>query len=97
MNRALILVLMLVPIGSVTAQQRRAMQVDDLFRFQRVSDPQISAAGKWVVYSVGNVDLKANKSITNLWLASTEKGGAVKRLTAAAKSDGHPRWSPDSK
>src|SRR6266850_499513 len=83
--------------ASAQPVQKRAMIVDDLFRFKRVNDPQISPDGKWVVYTLGNVDLKANKSVANLWLASTDKGGEVKRLTAAAKSDGHPRWSPDSK
>ena len=33
------------------------MTVDDLFRFKRVSDPQISPDGKPVVYVVGTVDL----------------------------------------
>src|ERR1019366_3434305 len=67
------------------------------FRFKRVADPQISPDGKWVVYSLGKVSLEANKIVANLWLASTDKGGAVKQLTAGAKSDRHPRWSPDGK
>ena len=37
------------------------MKVDDLFKFKRVADPQISPDGKQVVYVVGTVDLDANK------------------------------------
>ena len=33
------------------------MKVDDLFRFKRVSDPQISPDGKHVAYVVTTVDL----------------------------------------
>ncbi len=73
------------------------MQVDDLFRFQRVADPQISPDGKWVVYMQSKVDLEANKSTAHLWLAATEKGAKAKQLTSDAKSDRHPRWSPDGK
>lgn len=97
MKRVAILVLMLVPIGTVAAQERRPMKVDDLFRFQRISDPQISPDGKSVVYTQSKVDLAANKSTSHLWLAATEKGAKPKQLTDGAKSDRHPRWSPDGK
>ncbi len=97
MKRVAILVLMLVPIGTVSAQERGPMKVDDLFRFQRVADPQISPDGKWVVYTQSKVDLEANKSTSHLWLAATEKDAKPKQLTDGAKSDRHPRWSPDGK
>src|SRR3954468_22487237 len=71
------------------------MKVADLFAFQRVADPQISPDGKSVVYQVATVDLAANKSTTNLWLADVARKSAPRRLTTSAKSDRHPRWSPD--
>lgn len=95
MKRFAVLMLFLIPV--VASAQPRPMQVDDLFRFKRISDPQISPDGKWVVYVQGNVDLAANKTVANLWLASTDKNGPVKQLTAHLKSDRHPRWSPDGK
>ncbi len=73
------------------------MSVDDLFRFKRLADPQISPDGQWVVYATGTVDMDANRVVYNLWLASTEKPGLRQQLTAAKKSDRHPRWSPDGK
>jgi dipeptidyl aminopeptidase/acylaminoacyl peptidase len=91
------LVFFLVPIGTLASESRRPMKVEDLFRFKRVADPQISPDGKWVVYVLGNVDLESNKTVASLWLASTDKNGPVKQLTAHAKSDRHPRWSPDGK
>ena len=44
------------------AAEKRPMKVDDLFRFKRVADPQISPDGKLVVYEVTTVDLEANKT-----------------------------------
>jgi dipeptidyl aminopeptidase/acylaminoacyl peptidase len=72
------------------------MTVDDLFRFRRVADPQISPDGKTVVYVVTTVDLAGNKTSSNLWLASSD-GGWRRQFTTAPKKDRHPRWSPDGK
>jgi dipeptidyl aminopeptidase/acylaminoacyl peptidase len=73
------------------------MQVDDLFRFKRVADPQISPDGQWVVYAVGAVDLDANKVLYHLWLAPSDGKGEPRQLTNASKSDRNPRWSPEGK
>src|SRR5437879_6254519 len=74
----------------------RPIQVDDLFRFERVADPQISPDGKHVVYVLTKVDLAGNKSSANLWLAATADG-TRRQLTSTPKSDRHPRWGPDGK
>src|SRR5262245_37444414 len=42
--------------------KRRAMTIEDLFRFQRVSDPQLSPDGRYVVYVIGAVDMAANQT-----------------------------------
>src|SRR6478672_6013448 len=75
----------------------RPMTVADLFAFQRVGDPQISPDGKSVVYQVGTVELDANKTSTNLWVAAADGKSAPRRLTTSTKSDRHPRWSADGK
>jgi dipeptidyl aminopeptidase/acylaminoacyl peptidase len=97
MKRFACLLLLLAPPVAWAQPATRAMTVDDLLRFKRVTDPQISPDGKWVAYAVGNVDMEGNRLVYNLWLASTEKPGLRKQLTAAKKSDRHPRWSPDGK
>lgn len=67
----------------------------DLFKFQPVSDPQISPDGSQIVYVVQNVDLEKNKGRTSLWIVPVN-GGAPRRLTnPPAGSDHSPRWSPD--
>src|SRR5208283_109172 len=98
MNRAFAFLFCLVVAAPALAEpgQKRRMTVDDLFRFKRVADPQLSPDGKSVVYTVTTVDLAGNRGSTNLWLAPTA-GGDPRRLTTTDKSDRHPRWSPDGK
>jgi hypothetical protein len=67
----LALVTGLVPTPARAA--KRPMKIDDLFRFKRVSDPQISPDGNTVAYVVTTVDRKGNKSSSNIWLAPTAK------------------------
>jgi dipeptidyl aminopeptidase/acylaminoacyl peptidase len=80
---------------STVKADKRPIAVTDLFAFQRVADPQISPDGKFVVYQVASVDLGANKSTTNLWLADLARKSPPRRLTSSTKADRHPRWSPD--
>ncbi len=87
--------LMLIDAPVIAAP--RPMQIEDLYRFRRVADPQISPDGKWVVYQLSTISLAENKSSTNLWIASTDGKTPTRQLTTTPKSDRHPRWSPDGK
>src|SRR3954468_21319485 len=97
MFRPFACVLLLGGAIAIPAAAGRPMKVADLFAFQRVADPQISPDGKSVVYQVGTVDLDANKTSTNLWVAAVDGKTPPRRLTTSTKSDRHPRWSPDGK
>jgi dipeptidyl aminopeptidase/acylaminoacyl peptidase len=94
---AMLLVLLVgVAPAAGEGRDRRVMTIDDLLRFQRVSDPQISPDGKWVAYVVTTVDRDNNRTNADLWLAPVN-GGSPRQLTASPKHDRHPRWSPDGK
>jgi dipeptidyl aminopeptidase/acylaminoacyl peptidase len=100
MKRAALLLtaLLVAAAPAFGADKKRPMTVEDLFKFKRVSDPQISPDGKQVVYVVGTVDLDANKIPSSLWLAPADGKGEPRQLTnAPGKKDRHPRWSPDGK
>jgi len=72
----------------------RPLQVDDLFKVKRVTDPQLSTAGA-LAYQVGTVDVAANKSTTHIWFKPT--GGEAKALDLGPGSQSRPRFSPDGK
>ncbi|MBL8814817.1 MAG: S9 family peptidase [Planctomyces sp.] len=87
-----------VQIKAKTAVTKRVMTVEDLFRFQRVSDPQVSPDGRHVVYAVSEItDSKANKSVSRLWIVPSDGSAAPRMLTNSAAKDNHPRWSPDGR
>jgi dipeptidyl aminopeptidase/acylaminoacyl peptidase len=85
----------LLAAPAVAADAKRPMKVEDLFRFQRVSDPQISPDGKTVAYVVATVDLAGNKSSSSIWLGDVDGKTPPRPLTNTTKKDRHPRWSPD--
>jgi len=78
----------------VSAAPKRAVTLDDLFKFKRVSDPQISPDGRHVVYVVSEVLFEENRTQSDLWLVDVATGQA-RALTATPKNERAPRWSPD--
>ncbi len=65
-----------------------------LWKLGRVSDPQLSPNGEWIVFKVTRYDLEKNAGNADLWLLRTEDL-SVRRLTTHEKGDSNARWSPD--
>ena len=80
-----------------TAQEaaRHPITFEDMIKMHRVSEPQISPDGKWVVYTVATPDMDANRNVTNIWMVPTS-GGTPTQLTQSGQ-DSSPVWSPDGK
>src|SRR4051794_39886670 len=99
MRRPVVLVCLVVLALPATSlgQAKRPMIVDDLFRFKRAADPQISPDGKLVAYALTTVDLPGNKTSSTIWLAAADGRTPPRQLTNTTKKDRHPRWSPDGK
>ena len=76
--------------------QPRTLRLDDMHRFRNVSDVQLSPDGKWVAYTVATVDTAADKSDTDIWIASWD-GKQQMRMTTSTESETAPRWSPDGR
>lgn len=79
---------------ALLANPPRSLKPEDFAAIREVGDPQLSPDGAWVVYTVGTIDLAANKSAANLWLASYD-GTTSRQLTFGDKVQVRPRWSPD--
>jgi len=93
------LALIVAPL-SATGQQvpvtPRPITVDDQFQIKAVDDPQISADGAWVAYTVETASLKTDKSHTQIFMVPSAGGEAV-AMTVEDETSTHPRWSPDGK
>ncbi len=70
--------------------------VHDMWAMKRVSDPQVSPDGKWVLYTLRTNDLEANRGRTDLWVVGSD-GGAPRQLTSNPAGDTGGRWSADGK
>lgn len=92
--RVIVLLLTLALAATVTAADKRPLTPQDLWAVKRLGSPALSPDGKTVVFTLQEWSIEKNKSTSSLWLVDTA-GGAPRRLTQAAASDGSPAWSPD--
>ena len=82
------------PAGDESAP--RALEIDDYFRLETISDPQISPDGAWVAYQQDALDLEADESRTRIWMVAAG-GGEPIPMTAEGEPASRPRFSPDGK
>ncbi|MDE1177985.1 MAG: S9 family peptidase [Edaphobacter sp.] len=96
------------PVGNAAAAQddestggRRAITFQDLQRMRRLGDPQISPGGKWVMFSSVDVDLKANKKTSHLWVVPLDVAatgpGKERQITFWKEGESGGRFSPDGR
>ncbi|HEY3138427.1 MAG TPA: S9 family peptidase [Blastocatellia bacterium] len=88
------LVLMSIVVSAAVAQQPRRMQLDDLGRIVRVSDPQIAPDGKSIVVVVGRANYEENRYDAELVSIDVATGNQH-TLTHERRSLSHPRFSPN--
>ena len=96
-NKFPLLTWLVLGVFSPDVTQARPIELEDLFRLKRVSDPQISPDGTRVAYVVTEVLKEENRTNSDIWLIAAEGGGEPRKLTSSPKHDRHPRWSPDGK
>lgn len=90
-----IILIALVTASSAHAQAK-PLTINDLLKIRRVGDPQLSPDGRWVAYTISDLNMDANRRITQIYLISVD-GGEPKQLTNAPQDSSTPRWSPDGK
>jgi dipeptidyl aminopeptidase/acylaminoacyl peptidase len=80
--------------GSAQAQEARPFNVHDLWEMERISDPQVSPDGKWVVFGLSRLDAEANRRRSDLWMVGID-GSGLRQLTTHPASEFNARWAPD--
>ncbi len=78
------------------SQEKRAIVFEDLISFARVSDPQISPDGRWVLFSASRYDLDRNSGNSDIWRVAIT-GGIPEQISRSERRDNSARWSPDGK
>ncbi len=77
------------------AQAKHPFTFEDMMKLKRVGEPEVSPDGKWVIFSVVDVDLEANTKTPHVWIVPTA-GGQEREIIADQDAD-RPRWAPDGK
>ncbi len=101
-NPPFIAMLLLAVLGASTsralepAAATRHLGIDELFRLNAVSDPQISPEGDWIAYVITRQDLEKDESLSRVWIVPAG-GGEPIAMTAGDVSSSNPRWSPDGR
>ncbi len=113
MRRILLSLLVLTLTLPAVAQSKHPFTFEDMMKLKRVGDPQVSPDGKWVIFSVVDVDLAANTKTPHIWivpLAAAEEKSGVSHVSPNLRDVGskehelisdqdadRPRWAPDGK
>ena len=85
----------LLALAAPVAQSApRVMTAADLVGLEKLSDPQVSPDGRFVVYSVGRVDWKANAVQSDLWRIGLD-GSDPRRMVEGPASGAS--WATDGK
>ncbi|HET8911723.1 MAG TPA: S9 family peptidase [Ktedonobacteraceae bacterium] len=82
-----------VPVQAIAAQP--FMSVEDLLQLQIPGDPRLSPNGRQIVFTIQASDKQANRSLSSIWLAATDRGHQPQQITSGEHYDTSPRWSPD--
>ena len=93
---SLSIILIALVTASLAQAQSKPFTINDLLQIRRVGDPQLSPDGRWVAYTISDLNMEANRRVTQIYLISLD-GGEPKQLTNAPQSSSTPRWSPDGK
>lgn len=78
------------------AEEKRLIEVEDLYRMVGVQDPQVSPDGGQIAFVRLIRDRHQNKARQSIWLV-TAGGGGLRQFTSGEAADTTPRWSPDGK
>ncbi len=81
---------------TITAQDSRPIEIEDMFMMRNVGAPVVSPEGEWVAYTVARTSLEDERSYTRIYMSPAEGGEAIP-LTRDNSTAGSPGWSPDGR
>ncbi|MFZ0955220.1 MAG: hypothetical protein WAN60_02685, partial [Candidatus Sulfotelmatobacter sp.] len=74
------------------AQAKHPFTFEDMMKLKRVGEPEVSPDGKWVIFSVVDVNLEANTKTPHIWIVSLDS-----HVSQNQGDMGHPRSNtPDN-
>ncbi|HEY0320736.1 MAG TPA: S9 family peptidase [Pyrinomonadaceae bacterium] len=94
MRRLLLLLVLLLIAGTHALAQKRAFNLEDLYRIKNVSDVHVSPDGKSIVYMLTTSDLSRARRSSQIWIMDAD-GRAARAVSPDGQNVNSPRFSPD--
>ena len=82
--------------GSASAQTKQALTHELMWSFQRVGAPVPSPDGRWVVFTLNDVNYDSSKDVSDLWIVPADGTAPPRRLTSNKGPESGAAWSGDS-
>ena len=95
MRRFFFLLFLMALAVSGFSQSKHPFTFEDMMKLKRVGEPEVSPDGKWVIFSVVDVDLDANTKTPHIWIVPAA-GGPESEIISGQDAT-RPRWAPDGK
>jgi dipeptidyl aminopeptidase/acylaminoacyl peptidase len=95
MMKKLITLLLFIPIVLI-AQEKRPINVDDLWAMKRVGSIELSPDGRTIAFTVTTYSMNENKGKTEIYIVNTD-GSNLHPFIESDKSISNPQFTPDGK
>ncbi len=89
------LLLIIISFPFLLQGQKKAFEIEDLYKIKYVGSPTISGNGKMVAFTVTTSNLKEAKSNTEIYVMNID-GSEIKQLTNNDAADFNPIWKSDN-
>ena len=76
MRRSVLCLLAVALAHFALAQAKHPFTFEEMMKLKRVGEPEVSPDGKWVIFSVVDVDLEANTKTAHIWIVPLAHGAA---------------------
>ncbi len=90
------LILFILFVNQINAQQKRAMTVDDMWAMKRIGAYDVSPDGKTIAFATTSYNIETNKGNTDIWLIDSD-GKNLRALKNSEVNENEPKFSPDGK
>jgi dipeptidyl aminopeptidase/acylaminoacyl peptidase len=81
------------------APEKRKMEFMDVMHIRTAGAGSLSPDGRWVLYTLSELNWKEGRRFTDIWIAPTDSAGAGPRQMTFTreKSESSPEWARDSR
>jgi len=89
--------ILILVLSAVRLDASRPLSLEDYYKIENASAPEISPDGRWVVFVRNSIIEGDNQRHAELWITPTDGSAQPVRLSDPAMNASAPKWSPDGK